>query len=181
MPHIHTEHGQHDHTVTAYIVRTDTSEPRVLLHMHKKLAKLMPIGGHVELDETPWQSIAHELSEESGYELYDLRLLQPKDSVRSLEHTVIHPYPVVMNTHNFFDDNPGEHFHSDTAYAFVAGAGPSHGVAEGESADLRWLSGEELDDLEPSMIFENNRQIYRFILNTALTAWDTVATTDFHR
>ena len=31
MPHIHTEPGQHDHTASAYIFRTDFSEPKVML------------------------------------------------------------------------------------------------------------------------------------------------------
>lgn len=69
MPHIHTKPGQYDHTVTAYIVRTDGDDPKVLLHMHRKLGMLLPPGGHVELDETPWAAMAHELTEESGYTL----------------------------------------------------------------------------------------------------------------
>lgn len=64
MSHIHSGNNQHDLTVTAYIVRIDTPEPQALLHLHKKLGVLLPVGGHVELSETPWQAIAHELEEE---------------------------------------------------------------------------------------------------------------------
>jgi len=64
MAHIHTAPNQHDHTVTAYIIRIDKDEPRALLHMHKKLNVLLPVGGHIELDETPWAAMAHELEEE---------------------------------------------------------------------------------------------------------------------
>ena len=74
MPHIHTEPDQHDMTVSAYIVRTDSAEPLCLVHMHRKIGKLAQIGGHIELNETPWQSIAHELEEESGYTLENATL-----------------------------------------------------------------------------------------------------------
>jgi ADP-ribose pyrophosphatase YjhB (NUDIX family) len=179
MPHIHTDPGQYDHTVTAYIVRVDGDEPRALLHMHKKLGKLMPIGGHVELTETPWESIAHELSEESGYELEDLTILQPRDRVKSLARAVLHPVAVVSNTHNFFDDRPGEHFHSDTAYAFVAETNPTHSVAAGESDDLRWLSQVELARQNSNDLFENNRQIYNHIFDVCLKDWERVNPGEF--
>ncbi len=32
----------------------------------------MQVGGHIELDETPWQAVEHELREESGYTLAEL-------------------------------------------------------------------------------------------------------------
>ena len=53
MPHIHTEPGQHDHTVGAFIICLGNNSPKILLHMHKKLNKLLPIGGHIELNEAP--------------------------------------------------------------------------------------------------------------------------------
>lgn len=36
MLHIHTQPGQHDHTVSAYIIRYINDEPYLLLHRHKK-------------------------------------------------------------------------------------------------------------------------------------------------
>ena len=60
MPHIHTEPGQVDTTVTMYLFRERNGVLETMLHMHKKLGKLMPIGGHVELDETIWQAVAHD-------------------------------------------------------------------------------------------------------------------------
>ena len=100
----------------------------------------MQIGGHVELNETPWQSIAHELSEESGYALDELSILQPDDQLVRAPGAVQHPVPVIMNTHKL----PGEHFHSDLCFAFVAEAAPSGKPAEGESQDLRCLTIPEL-------------------------------------
>lgn len=82
MAHIHTNPGEHDLTASAFIVRDDFEEPRLLLHMHKKLHILLQPGGHVELNENPWQAIEHELREETGYTFDELEVLQPKDRLR---------------------------------------------------------------------------------------------------
>ena len=61
MAHIHTLSGQHDFTVSVYIVRQfDDIDWRIALHVHKKHNSLLPFGGHIELDETPWQAVARE-------------------------------------------------------------------------------------------------------------------------
>lgn len=175
MAHIHTLPGQHDTTVGAYIVRLDGTEPKVLLHMHRKLNALLPIGGHVELTESPWQAIAHELCEESGYSLAELTLLQPRQRLERLSDVVLHPYPVAMNTHDY---SPS-HFHSDTAYAFVTQSGPKAAVQVGESSDLRWLSRAELNALAEPDIFANTKEIYNFVLDACLPDWERVATADY--
>ena len=51
MGHIHTDPGQHDLTVSAFIVRESDGRPLLLVHRHKSLALLLQPGGHVELDE----------------------------------------------------------------------------------------------------------------------------------
>lgn len=65
MSHIHPGHGQHDICVSAYIVLLG-DESKMLLHKHRKLGTLLQFGGHVELDETPWQAVLREIMEESG-------------------------------------------------------------------------------------------------------------------
>ena len=116
MPHIHTEPGQHDMTVSAYIVRTDQKEPLCLVHMHRKMGKLMQAGGHIELGETPWQSVAHEVEEETGFRLAELKVAQ-HNTDRTVEVASInHPTPFDMNTHSVGNN----HFHSDLCYGFVA-------------------------------------------------------------
>ena len=140
MAHIHTAPNQHDMTVSAYIVRVDETETKVLVHMHRKHHLLLQVGGHIELDETPWQAIAHELAEESGYTLNELEILQPDDKLFEVDHAIAHPVPVLMNTHVISDD----HYHSDLCYAFVAAGAPHHTMQPGESDDLRWLTLDEL-------------------------------------
>lgn len=140
MPHIHTEPGQHDMTTSAYIIRVDETEPKLLVHMHKKFGKLMQVGGHIELDETPWRALEHEVLEESGYTLDELKLLQPQKELITLDHAVIHPVPLLMNTHSVSQT----HYHSDLVYGFVTDKLPSQAPADGESSDLRWLTNDEL-------------------------------------
>lgn len=175
MPHIHSETNQHDLTVTAYIVRVDTLEPKVLLHMHRKLNILLPVGGHVELSETPWQAIAHELIEESGYSLDQLDILQPKSRIKKMTKVVQHPYPLSMNTHVI----PTNHFHTDIEYAFVADSDPAMNAQKGESLYFQWLNSDELCNLPNDTIFDNTREVYKFILDEALKNWDRVVTKDF--
>lgn len=172
MGHIHSEPGQHDLTVGAYIVRTDSSEPKVLLHLHRKMVMLMPVGGHVELDETPWQAVARELEEESGYSLADLSILQPTDRLDYLSDVTAHPYPLIMSD----QDVSSDHYHTDIAYAFVANGEPTGKPEENESEDFRWLSLTELSKLDDDMIFVNTKEIYTYLLTHVLPNWDNVPT-----
>jgi len=172
MAHIHTNPGEHDPTVSAFIVRTDTTEPKLLLHMHKKLGKLLQPGGHIELTETPWQAICHEITEETGYGLGQLKVLQPTMRIKKLAGAILHPQPVVVNTHNFSLN--GEHKHTDAAYAFITDVDPSNKVDDGESADFRWISLKELKAYDDTQVIENVRQIGQFVLTDILREWEPV-------
>jgi 8-oxo-dGTP pyrophosphatase MutT (NUDIX family) len=162
MPHIHTEPGQIDHTASAYIVRIDGDEPRIMLHRHKLLGMFLQFGGHIELGETPWQAIIHEVKEESGYDIDQLQILQPRGMVSELTDAVMHPYPLAHLTHRF----PGraEHYHSDISYAFVASEAPSGTVSDDESSEMVLLSVDQLHDLDPEEIPEDVRELAHFVL-----------------
>ena len=170
MAHIHTEPGEHDLTASGFIVRADFPEPRLLLHMHKKLHVLLQPGGHVELTENPWQAIEHELLEETGYTFDELQVLQPKDRLKSITNATLHPVPVVVNTHNF--DTEGLHRHTDMSFAFVAKGEPRQLPGEGESSDIRWVSSEELAVLPSAEIFENVREIGKYVLDHIYPSWE---------
>lgn len=176
MPHIHTDPGQHDHTASAFIVRIDGDEPKLLLHMHKLLKAYLQIGGHVELHETPWQSITHEIKEESGYRLDQLQILQPSMRLSKVSGAVIHPQPVCVVTHPFTGKN---HFHTDTAYAFVTDQAPADEVAEGESTELRFFTKAQLMELEADQVIEDIREIGLYVLEECLKKWEPVSTSDF--
>jgi 8-oxo-dGTP pyrophosphatase MutT (NUDIX family) len=161
MPHIHTQPGQHDLTVSAYIIRQGDGEWQCLVHMHKKIGKLMQVGGHIELDETPWQSLAHELRDEAGYTLSELSVLQPVASVPSIADAVIHPVPFVQNTH----DVGSQHYHSDMCFGFLADSLPAASVAEGESEDIRWLTLTDMAALiECKTLLEDTADIYAYLI-----------------
>lgn len=143
--------------------------------MHRKHKILLPVGGHVELLETPWQAIVHELAEESGYTIDQLQILQPKYRIKKMNGVVQHPYPLSMNTHDISND----HFHTDIQYAFIAKGEPIGTIEDGESIDIRWLSTEEIKALSSGDIFQNTREVYDFILSEALKNWERVDTTEF--
>lgn len=175
MSHIHTEPGQHDHTASGYIVRIDTPQPAVLLHMHKKLGKYMQFGGHVELNETPWQAVRHELKEESGYDFEQLVLLQPPIRLKNLNGADLHPYPVAYLTHVFNDI----HNHTDIDFAFVTNQPPKDAPGEDESQDLKLFTRQDLLDTPDAEIMRNVREICLFILDEILDTWDRLPATDW--
>ena len=176
MPHIHTGDGEHDHTASAYIIRTDFEEPKLILHLHKKLHKYIQFGGHIEVTETPWQAITHELLEETGYELSQLKLLQPYERIKSLTGAKLHPVPMYHNTHNFNET----HFHTDIAYVFVTNEKPKHAIADTESSDLLLVSRSELIALRPEQTFESVREPGLFVFDTCLPNWEQVDPTEFN-
>lgn len=178
MPHIHTEKGQIDHTVSAYIIRDDLDEPRLLLHMHKKHHKLLQIGGHIELDETIWGALAHEVEEESGYEFASLKVLQPALRIDDMHYgQVVHPLPFYINTHDVTDD--GAHFHTDIAYLLVADQAPQGKPAPDESQDLRWLSLADLEACGDDLIYPDIRLVCMSALRDFYPAWQAMPVSEY--
>lgn len=175
MPHIHTKPNQHDMTISGYIVRIDQPEPLCLVHMHRKMGKLMQIGGHIELDQTPWQAVADEVRQESGYMFSELKVAQPTQNRVSPKGSIVHPVPFTMNTHNVGNS----HYHSDLCYGFVAEGPAVNAAAEGESEDLRWMTISQLDvAVEAGGALPDTVEIYRsFVAN--LGTYALVAATEF--
>ncbi len=177
MPHIHTDSGQHDMTISAYIVRMQDDEPLCLVHMHRKYGMLMQPGGHIELSETPWGAMQHELKEETGYSLDELSVLQPSGMRITLDEKVVtHPLPLVINTHPVKND----HFHTDNSYAFVARSAPKNLPHEDESDDLRWLTLVELkQSVDDGLVYNNVFKIYEAVVTYYLEQYDWLPATDF--
>ena len=172
MAHIHTQPGQHDLTVSAFIIRTDGPEPRAMLHVHKKLGILLQFGGHVELHEDPWQAITHELEEESGYTLGELQLLQPFEQITFEENnSVVHPYPMMLQTHKF---RGLPHMHTDISFAFVANAPPQQKPQEGEATDLILLTTSELKARTDPRLSPDTAKLFLFAIEQCLPTWQKI-------
>lgn len=169
MPHIHDLPGQHDFTASAFIVRLDMDEPRLMVHMHKRVKKLMQPGGHVELSENIWQSICHEIEEETGYELDQLEILQPEYRIVTLSNGIVHPQPVIVNTHATGGDL--EHYHVDSSYAFTAYGEPVNKPGEGESTDIRWFSEKDLVEASTELLSSKTREVGLAVLRHYLIEW----------
>lgn len=175
MPHIHTKPGQHDHTVSIYLIRTDFNEPKVMLHFHRKAKMWAQFGGHIELEETPWQAVIHELQEESGYEMSQLDLLQPDRRIRQVGGAMVHPVPVVHATMGYPTD--AAHFHTDSAYVLVANEPPRDTPGEGESKDIRLFTRDEI--IANPKIDDITRDIALYSLDEILLNWQRSSPLDF--
>lgn len=175
MAHIHTDPGQHDLTASAFIVRTDLPEPVILLHMHRRIHKWMHFGGHVELHENPWQAVAHEVKEESGYDITQLMLLQPDIQRREFTGIISHPFPAAIITGPF----PGlDHFHTDITYGFITSEDPKHTIKDGESQEFRAFTRDELAALGEDEILPNVQEIALLIMDDYAKNWKQVAVTN---
>lgn len=175
MGHIHSEPGQHDHTVSIYIARTDFDDPKMMLHLHKKVKKYAQFGGHVELDETPWQTTIHEMREETGYDLKQVQLLQPLERMTSITGAVLHPQPVAHATMGY--PTQGGHFHTDSVYAFTADSAPLHSPEEGESMDIQLFTRAEI--VNHPNVDPITRDISLYIFDKVLSTWKPVSPSDF--
>ena len=182
MAHIHTNFGEYDHTVSAYILIIDSnnSEPKIMLHRHKKLGKYLQFGGHIELNENPWQALNHELMEESGYQLSQLKIMQPKNTFHKLSSVIVHPIPFSYNSHFYDEDH--KHLHTDVGYLLIADSLPRHKPRKGESNDIVLFGEEEIEQLPVSDIYTTTKQLIKYaiqIYNHKNMGWEIVKTSQF--
>jgi 8-oxo-dGTP diphosphatase len=171
MPHLHTQPDGHDLTASAFVFRERGPDVEVLVHLHRKLGVLLQPGGHVEPTENPWQALEHELREETGYALDQLRVLQPLRPVEDLAHDNPHPLPAFVNTHEIGTG----HFHTDLVFALLADEAPRHPLAAGESPDLRWLTADALaaDPAAPDDV----ATVVRMLVRDVVPVWHRIPST----
>ncbi|MGV3771879.1 MAG: NUDIX hydrolase [Verrucomicrobiales bacterium] len=135
MPHIHEKI---DFTVAIFIVQ----DGKVLLILHRKLNKWLPVGGHIELDEDPEIAALREAREESGF---DVELIGDRPPTTE-EGTRALIAPRFLDIHRIHETH--EHI------GMIYWARPISGsitLAEEEHHDIRWVSSEDLDGLTPPM------------------------------
>lgn len=135
MPHIHE---LIDFTVAIFVVK----DRRVLLILHRKLNKWLPLGGHVELDEDPEIAALREAREESGFEV-ELLGERPPTTEPGTRALIA---PRFLDIHRITDTH--EHI------GMIYWARPKSGsltLAEEEHHNIGWFTSEELDQLQPPM------------------------------
>lgn len=147
----------------------------MLLHIHKKTGMLLPVGGHIELDQSPWQAALDEIHQESGYRASQLSVLQPKQRVMGLEGVDLHPQSIAANTHRVHDG----HFHSDTSYALITDQLPMDPLAEGETGEVLWFTKPEIDALTNKEIYDNTKTICDFVFDVTMH-WEPVPADSFN-
>jgi 8-oxo-dGTP pyrophosphatase MutT (NUDIX family) len=133
MAHIHEKI---DFAVAILVVKNG----RVLMILHRNLGKWLPLGGHVELDEEPEIAALREAKEESGLEV-ELVGERPPTTGPGVRALIT---PRFMDIHRITDT----HEHVGLVY-FARPKGGDLALAEEEHHDIRWVSAEELDQLEP--------------------------------
>lgn len=139
MPHIHE---LYDFTVSAYILHP--TEPKIALHLHKKLGMWMQMGGHVELHEDPLEALSHELKEEAGLSKEDYEILQTTDRPIPRGSKSL-PIPFHFEVHEFSNG----HKHIDLEYVVrskVSRLKPD----QNESQQIDWYTIEQIRELEQS-------------------------------
>jgi 8-oxo-dGTP pyrophosphatase MutT (NUDIX family) len=131
-------HEKIDFTVAIFVVH----EGKVLVVLHRKLGKWLPLGGHIELDEDPEIAALREAKEESGL---DVELVGERPPTTG-------PGTRALIAPRFLDIHRISATHEHIGMIYWAR--PKSGavsLAVEEHHDIRWCSTEDLDHLEPAM------------------------------
>lgn len=131
-------HEKIDFTVALFVVDAG----RVLMVLHRRLGKWLPIGGHIELDEDPEQAALREGWEESGL---DLELLGERPPTTSPGTRALIA-PRFLDIHRISET----HEHIGMIY-FARVRGGALRLAEAEHHDIRWVDAAGLDRLDPPL------------------------------
>ena len=135
VPHLHEKI---DFTVALFVVQAG----RVLMILHRRLGKWLPLGGHIELDEDPEQAALREGKEESGL---DLELLGERPPTTGPGTRALIA-PRFLDIHRISDT----HEHIGMIY-FARVRGGELRLAEAEHQDIRWVDAAGLDRLDPPL------------------------------
>lgn len=140
-----------DLVVAGYIFNED----RVLLILHSKLKKWLPVGGHIDPNETYDQAMIREAKEETGLDIelcYDKILSNEGNIVKTLAT------PFYANVHNV-----GDHNHAALYYVCKT-LNSDMKISEHELDDAKWFTIEELDsnkDSIPVDVYNQAKEAFR--------------------
>lgn len=140
MPHIHE---LIDYTISVFIIHDN----QILLVEHPRYDKWLPIGGHIELDETPEQALFREIDEESGL---NVRILSDKpDGDEPDQQYLLRP--------NYLDVHDANPPHRHVAFIYFGVSDSSAFRKSAEHTDMRWVAADNLENpqyhLAPHLLF----------------------------
>ena len=137
-----------DFVVAGYIFH----KKKVLLIHHRKLDLWLPVGGHINRDETPDDALRREIKEETNLdiEIFSHNALPLEGNIKANLST-----PFSVNVHNVMD-----HDHCCFFYACKA-LNPDELKTNGEVKGHMWVSKEEL----------NRKEIPKDVRNLAMKAF----------
>lgn len=122
-----------DLTVCGYIFDKD----KVLLIHHNKLNLWLPVGGHIDENETPDQALLREIEEEVGLNVEILNQTLLPDGGNMKKHLAI---PFYVNLHSV-----GDHDHVGFYYICKALNPEKLKIASKELKNFQWIGKGELD------------------------------------
>lgn len=126
-----------DLVVAGYIMRNN----QLLLIHHKKLDKWLPVGGHIEENETPDDALRREIREEVGMEVEFLQYPMPR---RGNKRELAMPFYV--NKHHMNET----HLHYCLYYVLKHVSGEIN-IQKTELKAGQWLREHELMSLSPEL------------------------------
>jgi 8-oxo-dGTP pyrophosphatase MutT (NUDIX family) len=121
-----------DLVIAGYIIHKN----RVLLIHHKKLDLWLPVGGHIEKDETPDDAILREIKEEVGIDVEILNYINFPIEGNNKKNLSI---PFYVNVHSV-----GDHDHC-CFYYLCRAINPEKLKINKELKNFGWFSKEELE------------------------------------
>ena len=122
---------------TVYIVKNK----KVLMTWNKKVKNWIPLGGHIEPNELPCNSVIREAKKESGL---NIELISPYDKSKTAN--------LVQPVHLHLDHVKDDHKHINLIYFGIVKGGKLSEQSD-EQTPLRWFSKQDLEnkDLIPNV------------------------------
>lgn len=114
---------------TVFVVR----DGKVLMTWNNKVNNWIPIGGHIDQNEYPCDSVIREAKEESGL---DIELLSPFD--KSKNNNIVQPVNIRI------DHIKDDHKHINLVYFGIVKGGECL-TLDDEGKELKWFSKNELE------------------------------------